>query len=317
MPYNSTKKEVLRKLKKRLKKIDTSKGVLILVDMGSLLELIDDIQEQVVGEVAMINNITSQIALETANLVLQKKTLEQVASQLKETIQTTIKYIPSKKRSSLVLLACMTGTRSAEKIKGIVKNCLSNEMVTYRCCTYEFLANERERQELTGKYNRVLTITTTPIAAADTIALQELLTEKGEQALRSFYKDYLTEQELQQVFDRLIEAFTLENLMEQLTILNPTKLMKDVSEFVLHLERALGKTYTAAEKKVILMHAAIMIERLILERGQKAAEKCKTVSPHCNEKNRQALKKAISVIEGKYNIVVNEKELVLLENLLF
>lgn len=317
MPYNSTKKEVLRKLKKRLENIDTSKGVLILVDMGSLLELIDDIQEQVVGEVAMINNITSQIALETANLVLQKMTLEQVVSQLNETIQTTIKYIPSKKRSSLVLLACMTGTRSAEKIKGILKNCLSNEMLTYRCCTYDFLANEPERQTLTEKYNRVLTITTTPITAADTIALQELLTEKGEQALRSFYKDYLTEQELQQVFERLIETFTLENLMEQLTILNPTKLMKDVSEFVLHLERALGKTYTAAEKKVILMHAAIMIERLILERGQQAAEKCKTVSPHCNEKTRQALKKAISVIEGKYNIVVNEKELILLENLLF
>ncbi|MEO1769068.1 sigma 54-interacting transcriptional regulator [Candidatus Enterococcus ferrettii] len=317
MPYNSTKKEVLRKLKKRLENIDTSKGVLILVDMGSLLELIDDIQEEVVGEVAMINNITSQIALETANLVLQKMTLEQVVGQLREAIQTTIKYIPSKKHSSLVLLACLTGTRSAEKIKGILKTCLVNDQLTYRCCTYDFLANEAERKDLIQKYNRVLTVTTTPVNVVGSIALQELLTEKGEQTLRIFYKDYLSEHELQQVFDRMIEAFTLENLMEQLTILNPTKLMKDVSEFVLHLERNLVKAYTAAEKKVILMHAAIMIERLILERGQEAAGKCKTIDPHCNEKKYQALKKAISVIEGKYNIVVNEKELVLLENLLF
>lgn len=317
MPYNSTKKEVLRKLKKRLENIDTSKGVLILVDMGSLLELIDDVQEEVVGEVAMINNITSQIALETANLVLQKMTLEQVVGQLEETIQTTIKYIPSKRRSSLVLLACLTGTRSAEKIRGILETCLVNDQVTYRCCTYDFLADEVERKDLVQKYNRVLIVTTTPANVAESIALQELLTEKGEQALRTFYKDYLSEQELQRVFDRMIEAFTLENLMEQLTILNPTKLMKDVSEFVLHLERSLTKTYTAAEKKIILMHAAIMIERLILEKGQETAGKCNTIPTHCNEKKRQALKKAISVIEGKYNIVVNEKELRLLENLLF
>lgn len=317
MPYHATKPEVLRKLKKRLQNINTAKGVLILVDMGSLLELIDDIQGEVLGEVAMINNITSQIALETANLVLQKMTLKQVSEQLEETIQTTIKYIPSKEINNLVLVACTTGQRSAEKIQGILKNCLSNQYLTYRCCDYLFLKDVTAREELIQQYNRSLIITTTPVDLPASLPLQELLSEKGEAVLRTFYKDYLSEKEVQQVLDKIIEAFTLENLIEQLTILNPTKLIKNVSQFVIELEKSLEKVYSSTEKKVILMHISIMIERLILENGRYNQAECKKELPKCNEKNWNSLKKQVSVIEKQYNILVNPREMNLLADLIF
>lgn len=143
--------------------------------------------------------------------------------------------------------------------------------------------------------------------------MQELINDKGEQVLRSFYKNQITEGQLQQILDRITKEFTLRNLIEQLTILNPAKLIDDVQEFITAIELEFGKVYTSSEKKILLMHVSIMIERLLLENEQ---QKCNTPSEKCNSIQGQIVKKKLSVIEGKYNVRVHAKELNLLLNLL-
>ncbi|MGG5371350.1 sigma 54-interacting transcriptional regulator [Enterococcus sp. AZ196] len=314
MPYNATKDQVLRKLRKSLKNIDTSKGILVLVDMGSLIEIIDDIQEEVSGEIAIMNNITSQVALEAANLILQKKSIEETLQHLEENVQVISKYVPSKEKNSLVIVACSTGKGSAYKISKVLKKCFVNEGVVYQCSDFRTLTQPEEMKRLKEKYKRILLITTSKNQTSqEGITLQELINDKGEQVLRSFYKNQITEGQLQQILDRITKEFTLRNLIEQLTILNPAKLIDDVQEFITAIELEFGKVYTSSEKKILLMHVSIMIERLLLENEQ---QKCNTPSEKCNSIQGQIVKKKLSVIEGKYNVRVHAKELNLLLNLL-
>lgn len=314
MPYNATKDQVLRKLRKSLKNIDTSKGILILVDMGSLVEIIDDIQEEISGEVAIMNNITSQVALEAANLILQKRSIEETLQHLEANVQVVSKYIPSKKKNSAIIVACETGKGSAPKISKVLKKCFINEGVVYQCCDFRTLMQPEEMQTLREKYKRILIITTSKNKPSqEGISLQELINDKGEQALRNFYKNQITEKQLQQILDRITKEFTLRNLIEQLTILNPSKLIDDVQVFITAIESELGKVYTSSEKKILLMHVSIMIERLLLEDDH---QKCNDFSEKCNNIQGQIVKKNLSVIEQKYNVRVNAKELNLLLNLL-
>lgn len=316
MPYNATKNQVLRKLKKSLKNIDTAKGILILVDMGSLVELIDDIQEEVSGELAIMNNITSQVALEAANLILQKRSIEETLNYLEDNVKTVAKYLPSKEKKSAIVVACATGMGSAKKISEVLKKCFINEGIVYLCCDFRTLKQPEEMDKLKEKYKRILLITTSknkPIQEG--ITLQELLNNEGEQAVRSFYKNQITEDQIHQIIDRITKEFTLRNLIEQLTILNPAKLIDDVQVFISSLELETGKTFSSSEKKILFMHVSIMIERLLLE-GNQLQEKCNNINEECNNNQAKIVKKKLSVIEQKYNVIVNETELKLLLTLL-
>ena len=53
-----------------IKNTNTSKGLLIFVDMGSLLDISEDIKDDVEGDLGIVNNITTEMALEAGELIL-------------------------------------------------------------------------------------------------------------------------------------------------------------------------------------------------------------------------------------------------------
>ena len=61
MEYDTPKKDVVKRIKRYLKNTNTSKGLLIFVDMGSLLDISEDIKDDVEGDLGIVNNITVQL----------------------------------------------------------------------------------------------------------------------------------------------------------------------------------------------------------------------------------------------------------------
>ena len=57
MEYDTPKKDVVKRIKRYLKNTNTSKGLLIFVDMGSLLDISEDIKDDVEGDLGIVNDL--------------------------------------------------------------------------------------------------------------------------------------------------------------------------------------------------------------------------------------------------------------------
>ncbi|OTO90076.1 hypothetical protein A5849_001991 [Enterococcus sp. 10F3_DIV0382] len=63
MPLSSSARDIITKVNDWLSERDTSEGVIMLVDMGSLTHLYKSLKPQILGELLVINNLTTSYAL--------------------------------------------------------------------------------------------------------------------------------------------------------------------------------------------------------------------------------------------------------------
>lgn len=96
MEYDTPKKDVVKRIKRYLKNTNTSKGLLIFVDMGSLLDISEDIKDDVEGDLGIVNNITTEMALEAGELILKHEDLQNIMDTIIEHHVTKKSFVPSK-----------------------------------------------------------------------------------------------------------------------------------------------------------------------------------------------------------------------------
>ena len=87
--------------------------------------------------------------------------------------------------------------------------------------------------------------------------------------------------------------------------------MGDVEETVSKLEILEDTTYSIDQKKMLYIHMCVMVERLILEKGRLPQEDM-TDDLKCRESFIKNLKESFSVIENKYNVSLNEREILMI-----
>ena len=122
---------------------------------------------------------------------------------------------------------------------------------------------------------------------------------------------YCDKDKTQRFIENIVRSFTIKNLIGQLTILNPDKIMGDVEETVSKLEILENTTYSIDQKKMLYIHMCVMVERLILEKGRLPQEDM-TDDLECRESFIKNLKESFSVIENKYNVSLNEREILMI-----
>lgn len=82
MPVDVKPGDIVKKLVRYLEEIDTSKGLIILVDMGSLEEIYEDIEKITKGIIGVINNVTTQMAIDVGNCILQGLSVEEIVEKI-------------------------------------------------------------------------------------------------------------------------------------------------------------------------------------------------------------------------------------------
>ena len=70
------------------------------------------------------------------------------------------------------------------------------------------------------------------IQGITTLMLNELIDERGEKVIYSTVGRYCDKDKTQRFIENIVRSFTIKNLIGQLTILNPDKIMGDVEETV-------------------------------------------------------------------------------------
>ncbi|MEF9968710.1 MAG: PRD domain-containing protein, partial [Longicatena sp.] len=121
-------------------------------------------------------------------------------------------------------------------------------------------------------------------------------------------KDFLNEDEVEVMKQNIIKNFTLNNIVNHLTILNAEKVLDDVEELVIDMEKYLSLPLPAASKVGLYVHLSCLIERLILKNEvQLIEEPTEFLENHGDF--IEAIKQVFSVVESNYSVEIPVSEI--------
>lgn len=308
MPMDMKVEEIVGELLAYLRLEDDGKGLIILVDMGSLREIYCHIREYINEPVLLVNNVTTQLAVEIGELILNDCRFDGIADFLKGRISMEYSlFYPEMKRKKGILTCCATGIGTAIQLQRLLKSSMPEEMdVEVIPCAYTEL---KEKGRESHAFNEVDVIgiagTSNPhVEGVDYVDLQDLISGKTKDKMRKMLDSVVSEELIELFDDNLIRNFGIERLIGELTILDPRKIIDEIRIGLEKYQYTVGKKLENGRKLLIYFHVACMVERLI--RGVPIGT---GDVPEENEAERKLIKESFCRIEEKYNIEIPQMEL--------
>lgn len=317
MPYRTTKEEVVKQLREYLKNVDTTKGIILLVDMGSIWDLTDDIADLVKGNIGIMNNVTSEMALAVAGDIIQKQDLELCLKKTVSYNSTVYRFLRKREKENVILISCLKDIKLAEKIRDILEDCFIDKKIRVLEYNYEKLLREDEVDNLNDIYNVLLIVSTNELVVKglDVLLFNNLLRQEGEEILKNVLHNLYTNEEIDIILDNIIKNLSLTNIMSKLTILNPEILINDVQQIIHSMELQLVLQFAPDLKQLLYMHIGVMVERLMQEKGEVSKNTFEKFAM-CHKNFTFMVKKNLSVIEDHYHIEVNNREIKLIYDII-
>lgn len=264
MPLNTPINEVSKKLNTFINANKYIKNIILLVDMGSLEEIGNVIADSV--NVGVINNISTSLALNIGTKILQHYELEEILRIACEEAQCRYKVLSRAKREKAIAFTNDAGRIVSEKLCRLFKDSLPKEidlkMIEY---DYDELVKNGEHSGLFKKYDVVLMIKpyNLKIKNVNGVTLEEIMNFQDIEKVNQVLCEYLNEQEIEAFDQRLLKNFSMQSVMENLTILNAAKLLDDVSEAITALQHAMKRKFQSKTIVGIYIHICFLVERLV------------------------------------------------------
>lgn len=311
MPIEIPTKDIMLMVEEYIRTINTSKGTIILVDMGSLEEIYKYLENIVEGDLVIINNITTQLALDVGNRIILGQPMEQIIKEAVKQNNSHYKYIKSRKqKKNTILTTCMTGIGTAKKIKNLLKECLGTGNTDIIAYDYFRLKSNGINEEIFKSCNVKLIIgTSNPgVQGIPYLSLEELITGKGQKILSDILSNLIDTTAIEHINHEIVKMFSLQNVINHLTILNPDKIIDMVEGVIMGLEMGLNFKFENELKISLFIHVSSMIERIITKDDiveYRGVENFK----QCHREFIKIFRKAFEVIEQTYKIVIPDAEI--------
>lgn len=265
MPLDVDVQTITRKINDCIAHVGNISKLYLLVDMGSLEEIYQGLDTSN-ADIALVNNINTKCALEIGQgIKLNKTVTEVIDSILKENIYKTHVEL-KKKKEPIVICSCASGIGTADKIKEILFNSLPEDS-NLKIITYDYPALIRKQvyDQLMNDYEVVCVIGTLDpnIESMKYIGIQELIINEGQNAIEEYFGKYMTQAQMEVFEKNILRNFTLSNVMNNLTILNPDKLLEHVAKAIDHLQNILHKRFKNRTCFGLYVHICCLVERLV------------------------------------------------------
>lgn len=266
MPLTASIKDTINKVKEWLAERDTSQGVIMLVDMGSLTQLYKNLKPQILGKLLVINNLTTSFALEIGQQLIDNQLFNNIAKIAEKNFKTQIQYFEGFAVEKNIIISSISGIDVANEIKNIMRKYIFAD-IKLIVLKYNDLIETLERSKEEEGYLREtsLIIGTSYIDTTEDIPYVNLLDAFGE--TKDWAKKFthlIHENALEKMINDCIHFFSREGLSEKLEFLNPNVIIKQVELMIEQLERRFSMKLETKMKFNMMMHMALLIERTML-----------------------------------------------------
>ncbi|WP_412766481.1 sigma-54-dependent transcriptional regulator [Tetragenococcus koreensis] len=282
MPLDMPPKIALEKLKQAVLSVHEGSGVLLLVDMGSLVTFNEKIQRETGVFVRTIDMVTTSLVLESVRKASVFGTsLDDLYESLKNFHgYTTLDALPATLTENhlpkAVLAICASGEGTAVHIKKMIQTTLDKkQIVDVEVLTISAVELEQVLPEIQQHYQVIAaTGVVDPQLAVPFITLENFITQNTDELIdKLLLNNELTVEEPVAFNNMETKEICLNYLEKNFTFLNPQKLIEPLLQFT---EEIMDNWHILKEEQGFcinfLLHAAGMIERVILQQPLTAPE---------------------------------------------
>lgn len=308
MPLEVSSEEIVKKVTQYISTVDTSNGIVILVDMGSLEEIYHGLEKISHGVIGIINNITTQLALDTGSQILQGVSLEELVENVTTRNRSRFKVIrPIRDKRNAIITTCITGIGTAKKIKDLLVRSLDTFSQVIDIVPYDYLKlrDNGFRDNLFKEYNVLAIIGTKDpvIANVPFFSVEEIISGEKEAQFYNLFKDLIPVEGIYQINQSIIKNFSMESVLNYITILNPNKILDQIEMAVDALQYEMKMQFTNEIKICLYIHLSCLIERLVTKTQIDSynTDSLKDFTL-CHKKFIEIVKKSFSVIEKLYSV---------------
>ncbi len=268
MPLNVDTNTIVQKLNAYLSRVGKFDELLLLVDMGSLEEIYKglDVKNANIG---IINNISTKAALEIGNGIVQDRAMEEIFKDVIKYTNTTYHIEKNRQKEEIILCSCASGMGTAEKLRVIIQDSLPmNSAIAVKTYNYNELMEKGTNDAFFDDYHVLCVIgTLNPnIKELNFIPIEDLIINDCLDELDQYLHTTLNEEQLLYFKKNILRNFSLSNIMNNLTILNPNKLLQHVADAIDRLQQALDIAFTNNTCFGLYVHISCMIERLVMQK---------------------------------------------------
>ncbi|MDF2502615.1 sigma-54-dependent transcriptional regulator [Clostridium sp.] len=273
MPLEVNPTEILERLIEKAKEIDRGKGVLLLVDMGSLANFGTVISEKTGIKVRTVDMVSTPMVLEAirkANIL--DMDIEGIYYSIKdfrgygnrevaETDTDTKKY-------KAIITICSTGEGTAEKLKDIVENIVANkENNTIEVIPIGIRTLSESIKNIEKRYKIIASVgVLDPKIQVPFISIESLIGGDGEAILSNIVNNknsFVEEKEENVVSKKICE----DSLNQFLTYLNPSKVTSVLFDFISVLEKKVNIKFNNSLRIRLMVHVGCALERMVIRDG--------------------------------------------------
>lgn len=320
MPLGITASEVESKIFQYIENYQVEKGLVVLIDMGSLNIITEKLATKIQSPLLVINSFNTPLLLEVGNLIINSQTIFEISEQIADWLPIKRQLTtPKTNKKKAIITCCYTGMGSAVQIKEILQKSLGETGETLTVLPYDYLKlKENKRQELPFQMYNVLAIVGTEnpeIESVPYFGLDRLVNgEQIDDFVQIIAQKFAVDGE--NLKQELIFNFSLKKMVESLTILDADRVLNLVSESISEMQRVLEITFNANKKYLLFLHISCMIERIL---RKEEVDKQEDIENYIKE-NRMTMEKihrCLQNIEEKYTIKISDLELRLLNDIVF
>ena len=268
VPLNSSPEDIIIKVKQWLIERDTTNGVMMLVDMGSLTQLYQGLKPHIKGELLVVNNLTTSYALEIGQKIIQKEAFHTLVEDIQPIFKTEIQYFEGFDNQTNVIVSSISGPEITTSIANILKQYVQTNVKVIEMEYKELVDLLNRKQEDHVYFSSTLGIvTTTPLAtpaAVEVINLLDLLTNNQDPTFLTPFEPFIAESVKPRLLNDLLYLFSKEGLTEKLEFLNPDVILAQVERVLSRFEQRFQYEFNVQVKFILSMHLAVMIERVML-----------------------------------------------------
>ena len=308
MPVMTTVDEIKATLREKLSRINSHADICIMVDMGSLEKLIDeDLTRN--RNIAIVNNVTTKMALDIGYKIRNGVPIDQFFANFEEDYKIEHALYIGKKKD-VILFTSESGFQTAQRMAKLFADSFPVEIpVELRPVMFDSL-NE-EIGDLTQKYN-VLFVTGTDNPGnlnVTYIPLEDIVTTTNLDLVSSKLNGYMDEENLRQLIINIRSNFSLMNVLNYLTILNPKPLMDATTMAIDDLQKRRGVELEGRTLVGIYIHVCILVERLVTKNGVIRNDSATGEFVKDHQDFIKDIRSSFKSIEKHYNITIPDSEM--------
>ena len=302
MPLTMKAEQMYEIAKRKVIEMNSGKGVLLLVDMGSLTNFGSMIKEETGIDVRAIDMVSTLLVIEAGRKAINGRDINEIYKSCLEISRYGIQGVRNNTelKENLIITACFTGEGSAEKLRQILLQRLSNrdkvKIISLNILDKSDFIDKIDSLKLEYGILAVVGTVSLNIEGIPFIPAPDILAEDGIDRIDEFISR-------EEDFKRITKSIDT-----QIQNIDGIELVQLVREAMQRTEENLGIMISHEVKVGIIIHLCFLIEKTISGGKGKSFDKLNEYRDK-HSKEFILVKQSLRRIELTYNINISDNEL--------